>query len=238
MQVLASLAILAALGGSHTPAPVHHVTGSQGYYYVTAFDDGNSTGHPGENISDQILADGQSISANNDHEITEIYVRDAADNAVEIGVLDDPSFEGMTAPTLVVTSWTRGHYNGLDTSATGFVRTAGPVPGSYRPPAGTWDDYGIVYSGGNVYFTYGLGLSRQTIGYIPGSFWPGGWGGNTEAQTYGEAYNTVNGGTLPTMNGGVRNWNAGGPLLTPAVASSPYEVHNVTVYGFTFDGPH
>lgn len=254
-SAIGTLALLAAVASpnsgpapTHVPPPPHSleapgttaassvspdVTGAAGYYYATAFDQGNASGHPGENISYEAVTDGQSVPSNTvDHSITEMYVRDASGDAVEIGIVDAPE-AGWTSPTLFVTSWSNGSFNGWNEGSTGFVSTSSQfVPGSFRPPLGSWYKYQIVFSGGQVKFY----IDNHEFGYIPAGFFPGGYTGNVSAQVYGEVYSQ--GGTLPTMNGGVRNFAAGGPVLGQFEVSTPYALHSASGTGFTFDGPH
>ena len=211
------------------------VTGPAGYYWATGFNSGNASGHPGEAITAQFYTNSETVpnSADGNHSLTETFTQDVNGHAVEVGMMTDPAFWGTNNPVLFVSTWTGAVFNGYDESA-GFVSTSSTIkPGTFQPPLGTWNEYGTSYSGGKVNITYG----GTVIGYVPGSFWPNGYSGDHESQTYGEVYNGVAGGDLPTMNGGARDYNAGGPVLGGYGVSSPYELHSETQASFSFTGP-
>ena len=107
-------------------------------------------------------------------------------------------------------------------------------PGSFTPPTGTSPEFGYSITGGNVWFTYG----GKNIGYIRGSYWPGGFRAVTGTQTYGEVYNNSPGGSrIPTMNGTVSHYRTNtGSRLTSYGVSSPYRITHAIETGFTFSG--
>jgi hypothetical protein len=250
--LLAALAIAALLHGTppRQAPPLTHLSNSQvvrpqtagnaGYYWATGYDSGNASGHAGENLSANLFNDHETLPDPNDHSLTEIWVQDdgsqrTSENAAEIGVMTDTAFWGTSNPVLFVDSWSNGHFNAYNPANNGFVSTSSTVtPGTTQPPVGQFTKYGFDYTGGKLYVMY----NGSSIGYFNPTFWPGGWGGNTEAQVYGEAYNTTNGAQLPTMDGGIGSFAAGGPTINGVGASSPYQVHSITPTGFTFDGPH
>ena len=107
-------------------------------------------------------------------------------------------------------------------------------PGSFTPPIGTSPEFGYSITGGDVWFTYG----GKRFGYIPESYWPGGFRAVTETQTYGEVYNDSPGGSrIPTMNGSVSHYRTStGSRLDRYGVSSPYKIAHATGAGFTFSG--
>ena len=129
--------LLPALGASaSTQHPVHepmpaNVTNSsvtksapaQQYSWATGFDSG-STGPSWiqENffIKSQSLKD-RTGSIENNHSITETYVRDAAGNAFEFGVSSDGG-NATTRPTLFTTAWTAGNFDGYQAALCPPVR--------------------------------------------------------------------------------------------------------------------
>ena len=191
-----SSVLLPALSASAAVAPV------QQYSWATGFDSGSAgPSWIQENflIQSQRLTD-RTGSTENNHSLTETYVRDAAGNAFEFGVTADV-WDTTTRPTLFTTAWTAGKFNGYQA---GFVSTTSVKPGVFTPPIGTSPEFGYSISGGKVWFTYG----GKNYGYIPESYWPGGFGAVTETQTYGEVFNSSPGGsTIPTMNGRVSNYS-------------------------------
>jgi hypothetical protein len=229
-----------SVGSSPNAAAVSpDVNGATGYYYATAFDSGNASGHPGTSIKASFYGNAETVpnSQAGNHSLTETWVQDKNGNAVEIGEMTDPDFWGTNNPVLFATSWTAGHFNGYagrSTDVTGFVSTSSTVKaGVTQPPIGSYTSYQIVYSGGQIQFFY----AGHEFGYIPGSFFSGGYQGNHESQTYAETYNGVSGGALPTMNGGVESYNAGGPTLNDYGVSTPYKIHSETPTSFSFSGP-
>jgi hypothetical protein len=204
----------------------------QQYSWATAFDSGSA----GPNwIQENFLIKSQSLkdrtgTTGNNHSITETYVRDAAGHAFEFGVSSDVGNK-TTRPTLFTTAWTAGKFNGYEA---GFVSTSSVKPGSFNPPIGTSPEFGFAISGGNVWFTYG----GKRFGYIPASYWRGGFRAVTETQTYGEVYNSSPGGSqIPTMNGTVSHYQTSTRShLGKAAVSSPYRVSSVSGAGFTFSG--
>jgi hypothetical protein len=195
-----------------------------------------STQHPahqpvpanvGSSSESQHLKD-RTGSAEDNHSITETYVRDAAGNAFEFGVSSDAG-NATTRPVLFTTAWTAGNFNGYEA---GFVSSSSVRPGSFRPPIGTSPEFGYSITGGKVWFTYG----GKRFGYIPESYWPGGFGAVTETQTYGEVYDNSPGGSpIPTMTGRVSNYRTNtGSRLTRYGVSSPYRIANASGTGFTF----
>ena len=208
------------------------VVPAQQYSWATGFDSGSA----GPSwLQENFLIQNQSLkdrtgSTEENHSLTETYVRDAAGNAFEFGVTADV-FDATTQPTLFTTAWTAGTFSGYQA---GFVSTTSVKPGSFIPPAGTSPEFGYSISGGKVWFTYG----GKNYGYIPESYWPGGFGAVTQTQTYGEVYNTSPGGsTIPTMNGRVSNYRTStGSHLTSFGVSSPYRITSESGTGFTFSG--
>ena len=83
------------------------------------------------------------------------------------------------------------------------MSTSSVKPGLFQPPVGSSPEFGYSVSRGTVSFTYG----GKTIGYIPASHWPGGFGAGGSSQTYGEVWNNTPGGAVyPSMNGRVSNY--------------------------------
>jgi hypothetical protein len=211
---------------------VIHNAAAQQYSYATGFDSG-STGPTW--MQENFLIDSQSLkdrtgSSEDNHSLTETYVRDAAGNAFEFGVSSD-TMDATTRPTLFTTAWTAGSFSGYEA---GFVSSTAVKPGSFNPPVGTSPEFGYSITGGNIWFTYG----GKNFGYIPESYWPGGFGAVTETQTFGEVYdNSPGGSTIPTMNGRVSNYQTNtGSHLGPIGVSSPYRVTSASGTGFTFSG--
>ena len=235
------LPALAASGSTQRtarePVPAH-VTGTsaiqkasaQRYSWATGFDNGSvGPSWLQENflIKSQSLTD-RAGSIENNHSITETYVRDAAGNAFEFGVTSEGT-NATTRPTLFTTAWTAGKFNGYEA---GFVSASRVKPGSFNPPIGTSPEFGYSITGGKVWFTYG----GKRFGYIPESYWPGGFRAVTETQTYGEVYNNSPGGSrIPTMNGRVSHYRTNtGSRLSRYLVSSPYRITNASGTGFTF----
>jgi hypothetical protein len=245
--IAAAALLLPALGASaasiqppvHAPIPASasgfsatQSAAAQQYSWATGFDTG-STGP--SRLTENLSIQSQSLkdrtgSIEDNHSITETFVRDAAGNAFEFGVSSDQG-NPTTRPTLFTTAWTAGHFDGYQA---GFVSTTSIKPGSFNPPTGQSPEFGYQIIAGNVWFSYG----GKNIGYIRGSFWKGGFHAVTETQTYGEVYNNSPGGThIPTMNGTVSNYRTNtGSHLTRYGASSPYRITHATVTGFTFSG--
>jgi hypothetical protein len=238
--------LLPALGASASmqrpvPAPISanvpssaaiNNTPAKQYSWATGFDSG-STGPSliEENflIESQVLKD-RTGSIEDNHSITETFVRDAAGNAFEFGISSDGG-NPTARPTLFTTAWTAGKFDGYEA---GFVSSTSVKPGSFTPPTGTSPEFGYSITGGKVWFTYG----GKRFGYIPESYWRGGFRGVTETQTYGEVYNNSPGGSrIPTMNGSVSHYrtNTGSRLIGYGV-SSPYRITHATGTGFTFSG--
>jgi hypothetical protein len=199
-------------------APAHQ------YSWATGFNSG-STGPSWitENFSikSQSLED-RTGSIEDNHSITETFVRDAAGNAFEFGVSSD---EGnlTTRPTLFTTAWTAGRFDGYEA---GFVSTTSVKPGSFKPLTGQSPEFGYTITGGDVWFTYG----GKRFGYIHESYWKGGFRAVTEV------YNNSPGGSrIPTMNGSVTNYRTStGSHLANYGVSSPYRITHATASGFTF----
>ena len=205
---------------------------AQQYSWATAFDSGSSgPSWIQENflIKSQSLKDRTGTTGNN-HSITETYVRDAAGHAFEFGVSSDAT-NATTRPTLFTTAWTAGHFDGYEA---GFRSTTSVKPGTFKPLTGQSPEFGYSITGGNVWFTYG----GKRFGYIPESYWRGGFHAVTETQTYGEVYNSSPGGShIPTMNGSVSHYRTNtGSRLTRYNVSSPYRITHATGTGFTFSG--
>jgi PAB1-binding protein PBP1 len=226
----AGIALAALLLPAHGASAA--VTPAKQYSWATGFNSGSA----GPSwLQENLLIQKQSLkdrtgSAEDNHSLTETYVRDAAGNAFEFGVTSDV-FDATTRPTLFTTAWKTGTFSGYQA---GFVSTTSVKPGSFKPPTGTSPEFGYSISGGKVWFTYG----GKRYGYIPESYWPGGFGAVTETQTYGEVYNTSPGGsTIPTMKGSVSNYRTStGSHLTSFGVSSPYRITSRSGTGFTFSG--
>lgn len=226
--MIAALALAAALTTSHAP------TGPAGYYWATAFDSGQASGAPGESVSAQFLVEKQSMPIASDHSLTEIYVSDKNKDAAEVGIMTDPYFWGTPNPVLFVASWTAGKFNGYSSANNGYVST-GAAPGfATQPKIGSWVQFGISYAAGQVNVSYG----GKTIGHFKSTFWS--WKANTGASVYGEAYNVTSGAELPSMDGAVRDFSAGGNHLTYVGngVSSPYTIaKGRTAFSFSGGNP-
>jgi len=220
-----------ALTGLLVPAVgAHAATLPPQYSYATGFDNG-SAGPTW--IQENFLIQSQSLtdrtgSIEDNHSLTETYVRDAAGNAFEFGVTSDAQ-GATTRPTLFTAAWTGGHFSGYKA---GFVSSSSVRPGSFNPPIGTSPEFGYSISSGKIWLTYG----GKNFGYIPESYWAGGFGAVTETQTYGEVFdNSPGGSSTPTMNGRISNYKTStGSHLTSIGVSSPYRVTNASGTGFTF----
>jgi len=222
--LLPALSASAATLSSSSTATVHQ------YSYATGFDS-KSAGQTWlrENflIKSQSLTD-RTGAAEDNHSLTETYVRDAAGNAFEFGVTSDA--QGATSrPTIFTTVWTAGKFKGYEA---GFVSTTSVKPGSFNPPVGTSPEFGYSISGGKIWLSY----AGKNFGYIPESYWAGGFRAVTETQTYGEVFNNSPGGSsVPTMNGRVSNYKTStGSHLYAIGVSSPYRVTGTSHSGFTF----
>ena len=102
--------LIPALGASAstTAAPVQH------YSWATGFDRGASAGQTW--IQENFLIKSQSLnnrtgSIQEDHSLTETYVRDTAGNAFEFGVSSD-AYNATTRPNLFTAAWTAGTFSG------------------------------------------------------------------------------------------------------------------------------
>ena len=215
---------------SSSPVTVVHDAAGEQYSWATGFDSGPAgPSWMQENflIQSQQLKD-RTGSTEDNHSLTETFVRDAAGNAFEFGVSSDAQ-NATTKPTLFTTAWTAGNFNGYEA---GFVSSTSVKPGSFNPPVGTSPEFGYWITGGNIWFTYG----GKYFGYIPESYWPGGFGAVTETQTYGEVFNNSPGRSpAPTMNGRVSNYQTDtGSHLTAFSISSPYRITSASGTGFTF----
>jgi hypothetical protein len=207
-------------------APAHQ------YSWATGFD----TGSKGPSwITENFVIASQSLkdrtgSIEDNHSITETFVRDAAGNAFELGVSTDGA-NPTSRPTLFTTAWTAGKFDGYQA---GFVSTTSVKPGWFSPPTGASPEFGYSITGGNVWFTYG----GKRFGYIHESYWKGGFRAVTGTQTYGEVYNNSPGGShIPTMNGSVSHYRTStGSHLGKYSVSSPYRITHATGPGFTFSG--
>lgn len=216
--------LLPALGASAAVAPARQ------YSWATGFDSGPAgPSWLQENflIQKQSLTD-RTGSIENNHSLTETYVRDAAGNAFEFGTSAN-ALGPTTQPTLFTAAWKAGTFSGYQA---GFVSTTSVKPGSFKPLAGTSPEFGYSITGGKVWLTYG----GKNYGYIPESYWRGGFGAVTETQTYGEVFNNSPGGsTIPTMNGRVSNYHTStGSHLTTFGVSSPYRITSASRAGFAF----
>ena len=202
------------------------------YSWATGFDSGSAGP---SSLTENFSIQSQSLknrtgSIEDNHSITETFVRDAAGNAFEFGISTDGA-NPTSRPTLFTTAWTAGKFDGYQA---GFVSTTPVKTGTFTPPTGTSPQFGYSITGGKVWFTYG----GKRFGYIPGSHWPGGFRAVTGTQTYGEVYNNSPGGShIPTMNGIVSHYktNTGSHLAKYGV-SSPYRITHATGTGFTFSG--
>lgn len=228
----ASASTLHSAAASSSLVTVVHNAASQKYSWATGFDSG-STGPSW--MQEYFLIKSQSLknrtgSIENNHSLTETYVRDAAGNAFEFGVTSDAE-EATTRPTLFTATWKAGHFSGYEA---GFVSASSVKPGSFHPPVGKSVEFGYWITGGKIRLTY----NGKYFGYIPTSYWRGGFGAVTGAQTYGEVYNNSPGRSpAPTMNGHVSNYRTNtGSHLTSFSVSSPYRVRNAGRTGFTFSG--
>jgi hypothetical protein len=217
--------LVPATGASAAVAPAS-------YSYATGFDS-HSAGQTW--LQENFLVQSQSLtdstgSIENNHSLTETYVRDAAGNAFEFGITSDAQ-GSTTRPTLFTSTWTAGKFSGYEA---GFVSTTSVRPGSFTPPVGASPQFGYSISGGKIWLSYG----GKNFGYIPGSYWRGSFGAVSQTQTYGEVFNNSPGGaTIPTMNGRISNYKTStGSHLTSIGVSSPYRVTNVGGTGFTFSG--
>jgi hypothetical protein len=222
---------------AHAPIPANATRFSairnapaQQYSWATGFDNGSvGPSWMQENffIKSQSLKD-RTGSVEDNHSITETYVRDAAGNAFEFGVSSDGT-DATTQPTLFTTAWTAGNFDGYEA---GFVSSTSVKPGSFHPPTGTSPEFGYSITGGKIWFTYG----GKRFGYIRESYWRGGFRAVTETQTYGEVYNNSPGGSpIPTMNGCVSHYRTNtGSRLTRYTLSSPYRITHASGTGFTF----
>ena len=106
-------------------APVHQ------YSWATGFDTG-STGPSW--ITENFLIASQSLkdrtgAIEDNHSLTETYVRDAAGKAFEFGISSDGA-NPTTRPTLFTTAWTAGKFDGYQA---GFVSTSSVKPGKFNP---------------------------------------------------------------------------------------------------------
>jgi hypothetical protein len=205
-------------------------TPAQQYSYATGFDSG-SVGPTW--LQENFLIENQSLkdrtgSIEDNHSLTETYVRDAAGNAFEFGVTSDAQ-GSTTRPTLFTSTWTAGNFSGYEA---GFVSSTSVRPGSFNPPVGTSPEFGYSITDGTIWLTYG----GKNFGYIPESYWAGGFGAVTETQTYGEVFdNSPGGSSIPTMNGRISNYQTStGSHLTSIGVSSPYRVTGASGTGFTF----
>src|ERR1022692_2843786 len=204
------------------------------YYYATAFDSGFRNGVGPNTVHVQFYAKTDQLPDKSDHSLTEIFTRDAAGNAVEVGITTDTFWLPNATRHLFVSSWTDGRWNGYDGNA-GFVSTSSAAtPGVTEPPLNKYTEYGYTYSGGKMWISY----NNVYIGYFPAKIWPGGWRTATESQTYAEVYtSTSRAGPLPAMNGAVRDHaHHPGSHYTAFRASSPYKISNTSSTGFGFSG--
>ena len=203
--------------------------------YATAFASNNPDGITWLTVNflveQQSLAD-QTGSIEDNHSLTETYTSSNTGNAFEFGITsmsEDPT----TNPTLFMTAWTHGSFDGWNIS--GFVSTnPAIVPGVFQPPVGTSPQFGFEIISGSVYFTY----NGQAYGFIPASHWPGGFGVVAGSQTYAEVYNNSPGGSpVPTMNGQISSYQTStGSDLYGVAISTPYVLSGVSPAGFTFNG--
>src|ERR1700733_3893515 len=167
-----------------TSAPAHQ------YSWATGFD----TGRTGPSwITENFSVQSQGLkdrtgSIENNHSITETFVRDAAGNAFEFGVSSDQG-NPTTRPTLFTTAWRAGPFGGYEA---GFVSTTPVKPGWFKPLTGQSPEFGYSITGGKVWFTYG----GKRFGYIPESYWRGGFLAGSGTPPYGAGYKNHPGGAL------------------------------------------
>jgi hypothetical protein len=221
---------------SAAPAPQPQQSGQRSaphYYYATAFDSGFRSGVGPNTVHVEFYAQTDRLHSQADHSLTEIFTRDAAGNAIEVGVTTDTFWLPNAKPHLFVSSWTDGRWNGYDSDA-GFVSTSSAAtPGVTEPPLNKFTEYGYTYSGGKIWISY----NNVYIGYFPAKIWPGGWRTATESQTYAEVYTSNSVSALPTMNGSVRGYTTSTQShFTAFTTSSPYKMHNASSTGFGFSG--
>jgi hypothetical protein len=114
--------------------------------------------------------------------------------------------------------------------ASGHRARLSPARSTRQP--GTRPEFGCSITGSKVWFTRG----GKRFGYIPESYWRGGFGAVTETQTYGEVYDNSPGGSpIPTMNGRVSHYRTNtGSRLTRYTLSSRYRITGASGTGFTF----
>jgi hypothetical protein len=225
---------LSTQGAAPAPRPQHSGQRSAAhYYYVTAFDSGFRSGVGPNTVHVEFYAKTDHLPNQADHFLTEIFTRDAAGNAVEVGVTTDTFWLPNATPHLFVSSWTDGRWNGYDGNA-GFVSTSSAAtPGVTEPPLNKYGEYGYTCSGGKMWISY----NNVYIGYFPAKIWPGGWRTATESQTYAEVYTSASSAALPTMNGSVRDYTTSTASHYIAfTTSSPYTIHNASPTGFGFSG--
>jgi hypothetical protein len=222
--------LLPALSASAATLHSSSTVTAQQYSYATGFDS-KSAGQTW--LQENFLIESQSLkdrtgAAEDNHSLTETYVRDAAGNAFEFGVTSDAQ-GATTRPTLFTSVWKAGKFKGYEV---GFVSTTSVKPGSFNPPVGTSPEFGYSISGGKIWLTY----AGKTFGYIPESYWAGGFRAVTETQTYGEVFNNSPGGSsIPTMNGHISNYKTStGSHLYSIGVSSPYRVTSANGSGFAF----
>jgi Neprosin len=202
------------------------------YYYVTAFDSGLRRRVGPNTVHVQFYAKTNYLISKSDHSLTEIYTRDAAGNAVELGVTTDTFWLPNSKPHFFVSSWTAGKWNGYDTNA-GFVSTSSSAtPGATEPPLNKYTEYGYKYSRGRMWISY----HNVYVGYFPASVWAGGWGTAIESQTYAEVYAASTASrALPSMSGSVRGYaTSTGSHFTEFTISSPYKIHHAHSHSFGF----
>ena len=214
------------------PRQPHQHGAAKHYYYATAFDSGLRSGVGPNTVHVRFYAKTAHLINKADHSLTEIYTRDAAGNAVELGVTTDTFWLPNSRPHLFVSSWTDDKWNGYGADA-GFVSTSSSAtPGVTEPRRGKYTEYGYKYSRGKMWVSY----NNVYIGYFPASIWPGGWGTATESQTFAEVYaSNPASRALPTMNGSVRGYaTSTGSHFTGLAVSSPYKVYNTSSHGFSF----
>jgi hypothetical protein len=117
--------LLPAISASAATLPSSSAVTASQYSYATGFDSASA----GQTwLQESFLIESQNLkdrtgSIEDNHSLTETYVRDAAGNAFEFGVTSDA--EGATTrPTLFTSAWTAGSFSG---SKAGFVSTTKPA---------------------------------------------------------------------------------------------------------------
>lgn len=219
--------------------------GSPPFYWIGYGDDGgDGTGHPGEQTSADFYVQPETVADDGSHSLTQYWVQDQRGDTVEFGVETNPQMYGTTNQVLFADTWTAGTWDGLIGSTTYegpiFHSTSSIKFDSPSTPLADdqWDLFGVNFTDNQVQFW----LNGSELGYIPGGDWPGTWTGNQYVAAWGEAYEGTTD-TLPTMDGGVKNYYSASGLglkfnsFGDQSVYPPYEIHSTSSTGFTFSGP-